>query len=95
MDAKFKSYNKGNKKGILLMVSFIFVFITKLNALDMIGGWIDLLQINDLTHINKYLPAFVFYFNDSHIYLNKDTAMTKSLLHSNDKIRMTRVILYP
>ncbi len=27
----------------------------------------------------------MFYFNDSHIYLIKDTALRKSLLHSNDK----------
>ena len=40
---------------------------------------------NDLTNFNKNLPAFVFYFNDSHIYLIKDTAMRKSLSHSNDK----------
>ena len=34
---------------------------------------------------NKNLPAFVFYFNDSHMYLIEDTAMRSSLLHSNDK----------
>jgi hypothetical protein len=34
---------------------------------------------------NKNLPAFVFYFNDSHIYLINDTAMLQSLLHSHNK----------
>ena len=40
---------------------------------------------NERIDFNKNLPAFVFYFNDSHIYLINDTAMRKSLLHSNDK----------
>jgi hypothetical protein len=31
------------------------------------------------------LPAFVFYFNDTHIYLINDEQMRHSLLHVNDK----------
>ncbi len=34
---------------------------------------------------NTSIPAFVFYFNDSHRYLINDKAMRQSLLHSNDK----------
>ena len=40
---------------------------------------------NEQIDFNKNLPAFVFYFNDSHIYLINDTTMRQSLLHSNDK----------
>ena len=40
---------------------------------------------NEPLNFNKNIPAFVFYFNDSHIYLIKDTSMRQSLLHSNDK----------
>ena len=40
---------------------------------------------NEPINFNKNLPAFVFYFNDSHIYLINDTAMRQSLLHSHDK----------
>jgi hypothetical protein len=40
---------------------------------------------NEPINSNKYLPAFVFYFNDSHTYLINDTAMRQSLLHSHDK----------
>ena len=56
------------------MILFIFVIITKLNT-----------NKNDLTNFNKNLPAFVFYFNDSHIYLIKDTAKRKSV-YSLEKI---------
>ena len=34
---------------------------------------------------NTWMPAFVFYFNDSHIYLINDKEMRHSLLHSHDK----------
>ncbi len=34
---------------------------------------------------NQNLLAFVFYFNDSHIYLIKDKEMRHSLLNSHDK----------
>jgi hypothetical protein len=40
---------------------------------------------NEPINFNKNIPAFVFYYNDSHIYLINDTAMRQSLLHSNDK----------
>ena len=40
---------------------------------------------NEPINFNKNIPAFVFYFNDSHIYLINDTTMRQSLLHSNDK----------
>ena len=40
---------------------------------------------NEPINFNKNIPAFVFYFNDSHIYLINDTSMRKSLLHSHDK----------
>ncbi len=40
---------------------------------------------NEPINFNKNLPAFVFYFNDSYIYLINDTAMRQSLLHSHDK----------
>ena len=33
----------------------------------------------------KNIPAFVFYFNDSHIYLINNASIRHSLLHSNDK----------
>ncbi len=41
---------------------------------------------------NKNLPAFVFYFKDSHIYLINDTAMRQSFLHSNDKSNIISLI---
>ncbi len=37
MDNQFKVYNKQNKKGIHLLILSLFVIITKLNALGMIG----------------------------------------------------------
>jgi hypothetical protein len=40
---------------------------------------------NEPINFNKNIPAFVLYFNNSHIYLINDTAMRQSLLHSNDK----------
>ena len=40
---------------------------------------------NEGIDFNKNIPAFVFYYNDSHIYLINDTVMRQSLLHSNDK----------
>ena len=40
---------------------------------------------NEPINFSKNLPAFVFYFNDSHIYLINDKSMRASLLHSNDK----------
>jgi hypothetical protein len=40
---------------------------------------------NEPINFNENLPAFVFYFNDSHMYLINDTAMRQSLLHSHDK----------
>ncbi len=40
---------------------------------------------NEPINFNKNLPAFVFYFNDSHIYLINYTAMRQLLLHSHDK----------
>jgi hypothetical protein len=32
---------------------------------------------------NEHLPAFVFYFNDEHIYLIDDKELRNSLLHTN------------
>ena len=40
---------------------------------------------NEPINFNKNIPAFVFYFNDSHLYLINDTSMRKSILHSHDK----------
>ena len=35
--------------------------------------------------LNTKLPAFVFYFNDKHIYIVSDPKIKKSLLNSNSK----------
>jgi hypothetical protein len=70
MDAKFKKYNKGNKKGyssddIIYFCNFhkskCFGYDWKMNQF--------ISNKNDLTHLIKNLRAFVFYFKDSHIYL--------------------------
>jgi hypothetical protein len=86
MDAKFKQYNKGNKKGYS---PDDIVYFCNYHKIKCFGYDWKMQQFitnkNDLSNFNKNLPAFVFYFNDSHIYLIKDTAMRKSLLHSNDK----------
>ncbi len=42
-------------------------------------------NLSQTIKFNKNIPAFVFYFNDSHIYLINDTTMRQSLLHSHDK----------
>ncbi len=47
---------------------------------------------NEKITFNKNFPAFVFYFNDSHMYCIKNTAMRTSLLHSNDKSDATSLI---
>jgi hypothetical protein len=39
---------------------------------------------NEPINFNRNISAFVFNLNDIHIYLINDTAMTQSLLHSND-----------
>jgi predicted RND superfamily exporter protein len=86
MDNKFKQYNKGNKKGYS---PDDIVYFCNFHKIKCFGYDWKMQQFitnkNDLSNFNKNLPAFVFYFNDSHIYLIKDTAMRKSLLHSNDK----------
>ena len=86
IDAKFKQYNKGNKKGYS---SDDIIYFCNYHKIKCFGYDWKMNQFitnkNDLTNFSKNLPAFVFYFNDSHIYLIKDTAMRKSLLHSNDK----------
>ena len=41
---------------------------------------------------NNDLPAFVFYFNDEHIYLINDQSMRQSLLHKSDKANIQSIV---
>jgi hypothetical protein len=86
MDAKFKQYNKGNKKGYS---PDDIIYFCNYHKIKCFGYDWKMQQFitnkNNFSKFNKNLPAFVFYFNDSRIYLIKDAAMRKSLLHSNDK----------
>ena len=86
LDNKFDVYNKHNKKGYS---SVDILYFCNKHKIKCFGYDWKMQQFitnkNEGIDFNKNLPAFVFYFNDSHIYLINDTAMRQSLLHSNDK----------
>ena len=68
------------------MIYYIFVMNIKLNVFGYDWKMQQFItNKNEPINFNKNIPAFVFYYNDSHIYLINDTAMRQSLLHSNDK----------
>jgi hypothetical protein len=48
---------------------------------------------NEGIDFNKNLLLFVFYFNDGHVYLIKDTAMRQSLLHSHSKSEILSLMI--
>ena len=86
LDNKFKVYNKQNKKEYS---SDDILYFCNEHKIKCFGYDWKMQQFitnkNEPINFNKNLPAFVFYFNDSHIYLINDTAMRQSLLHSHDK----------
>jgi hypothetical protein len=86
IDNKYKVYNKQDKKGYS---SDDILYFCNEHKIKCFGYDWKLQQFitnkNEPINFNKNIPAFVYYFNDSHIYLINDTGMRKSLLHSNDK----------
>ena len=86
MDNQFKIYNQQGKKGYS---SEDILYFCNQNKIKCFGYDWKMKQFitnkNEPINFNKNVPAFVFYFNDSHIYLINDTTMRHSLLHSNDK----------
>ena len=86
IDNKSKVYNKQDKKGYS---SDDILYFCNEHKIKCFGYDWKMQQFitnkNEPINFNKNLPAFVFYFNDSHIYLINDTAMRQSLLHSHDK----------
>ena len=86
IDNKYKVYNKQDKKGYS---SDDILYFCNEHKIKCFGYDWKMQQFitnkNEPINFNKNIPAFVFYFNDSHIYLINDTAMRQSLLHSNDK----------
>jgi hypothetical protein len=85
-DNKFDVYNKQDKKGYS---SDDILYFCNEHKIKCFGYDWKMQQFitnkNEPINFNKNIPAFVFYFNDSHIYLINDTEMRKSLLHSHDK----------
>ena len=86
IDNKYKVYNKQDKKGYS---SDDILYFCNEHKIKCFGYDWKMQQFitnkNEPINFNKNIPAFVFYYNDSHIYLINDTAMRQSLLHSNDK----------
>ena len=86
MDNQFKIYNKQNKKGYSSDDIISFCNYHKIKCFGYDWKMQQFITNKDESIIfNKNLPAFVFYFNDSHIYLINDKEMRHSLLHSHDK----------
>ena len=85
-DNQFKIYNQQGKKGYS---SEDILYFCNQHKIKCFGYDWKMKQFitnkNELINFNKNVPAFVFYFNDSHIYFINDTTMRHSLLHSNDK----------
>ena len=86
MDNQFKMYNKQNARGY---TSEDIIYFCNQHKIKCFGYDWKMQQFitnkNEPIKFSKNLPAFVFYFNDSHIYLINDKSMRSSLLHSNDK----------
>jgi hypothetical protein len=86
MDNQFKIYNQQGKRGYS---SEDILYFCNQHKIKCFGYDWKMKQFitnkNEPINFNKNVPAFVFYFNDSHIYLINDTTMRHSLLHSNDK----------
>ena len=86
IDNKYKVYDKQDKKGYS---SDDILYFCNEHKIKCFGYDWKMQQFitnkNEPINFNKNIPAFVFYFNDSHIYLINDTSMRKSLLHSHDK----------
>ena len=47
---------------------------------------------NSDVKFNNNLPAFVFYFNDEHIYLINDSHIRQALLHKSDKLNIQSML---
>jgi len=86
MDNKFDEYNKDGKRGYS---SNDILYFCNEHKIKCFGYDWKMQQFitnkNEPINFNMSIPVFVFYFNDSHIYLINDTAMRQSLLHSHDK----------
>jgi hypothetical protein len=86
MDNQFKIYNQHGKRGYS---SEDILYSCNQHKIKCFGYDWKMKQFitnkNEPINFNKNVPAFVFYFNDSHIYLINDTTMRHSLFHSNDK----------
>jgi hypothetical protein len=86
IDNKYKVYNKQDKKGYS---SDDILYFCNEHKIKCFGYDWKMQQFitnkNEPINFNMSIPVFVFYFNDSHIYLINDTAMRQSLLHSHDK----------
>ena len=85
-DNKHKIYNKQNKRGYSSDDILLFCNEHKIKCFGYDWKMQQFItNKNEAINFNKNIPAFVFYYNDSHIYLINDTTMRQSLLHSNDK----------
>jgi hypothetical protein len=86
IDNKFNVQNKKGKKGYTSDDILCFCNEHKIKCFGYDWKMQQFItNKNEPINFNKNIPAFVFYFNDSHIYLINDTSMRKSLLHSHDK----------
>jgi hypothetical protein len=85
-DNKYKIYNKQNKRGYSSDDILLFCNEHKIKCFGYDWKMQQFItNKNESINFNKNIPAFVFYYNDSHIYLISDNTMRQSLLHSNDK----------
>ena len=93
-DNKFNVYNKQNKKGYS---SNDILYFCNQHKIKCFGYDWKMQQFitnkNEGIDFNKNIPAFVFYFNDSHIYLINDTTMRQSLLHSHNKSEIISLMI--